>query len=137
MMNIINGGFTATLYRFPEFVIRPVGASSFREEPARMGAEVFHIAEKVLLTMILSTAVGDERFAPALAGTEDALDSIMSAIKAARERKLEPGKDVKIGMDCTHPRFFKNGIYDYSLFEGENGKPRTADRTNSLLGRFD
>ena len=69
-------------------------------------------------------------FAPALAGTEDALDSIMSAIKAAG---YEPGKDVKIGMDCASSEFFKNGIYDYSIFEGENGKKRTADEQIAYL----
>ena len=79
----------------------------------------------------LSTAVGDEGgFAPALAGTEDALDSIMSAIKATG---YEPGKDVKIGMDCASSEFFKNGIYDYSIFEGENGKKRTADEQIAYL----
>ena len=111
-------------------MIRPVGASSFREG-LRMGAEVFHALKKVLHDRGLSTAVGDEGgFAPALAGTEDALDSIMSAIKAAG---YEPGKDVKIGMDCASSEFFKNGIYDYSIFEGENGKKRTADEQIAYL----
>lgn len=120
MMNIINGGSHSDApIAFQEFMIRPVGASSFREG-LRMGAEVFHALKKVLHDRGLSTAVGDEGgFAPALAGTEDALDSIMSAIKAAG---YEPGKDVKIGMDCASSEFFKNGIYDYSIFEGENGK---------------
>lgn len=87
--------------------------------------------KKVLHDRGLSTAVGDEGgFAPALAGTEDALDSIMSAIKAAG---YEPGKDVKIGMDCASSEFFKNGIYDYSIFEGENGKKRTADEQIAYL----
>ena len=80
---------------------------------------------------MLFRSVGDEGgFAPALAGTEDALDSIMSAIKAAG---YEPGKDVKIGMDCASSEFFKNGIYDYSIFEGENGKKRTADEQIAYL----
>ena len=97
----------------------------------REGAEVFHALKKVLHDRGLSTAVGDEGgFAPALAGTEDALDSIMSAIKAAG---YEPGKDVKIGMDCASSEFFKNGIYDYSIFEGENGKKRTADEQIAYL----
>lgn len=96
-----------------------------------MGAEVFHALKKVLHDRGLSTAVGDEGgFAPALAGTKDALDSIMSAIKAAG---YEPGKDVKIGMDCASSEFFKNGIYDYSIFEGENGKKRTADEQIAYL----
>lgn len=66
----------------------------------------------------------NEGFAPALDGTEDALDSIMAAIKAAG---YEPGKDVKIGMDCASSEFYKNGVYDYTIFEGEKGKKRTAD----------
>ena len=130
MMNIINGGSHSDApIAFQEFMIRPVGASSFREG-LRMGAEVFHALKKVLHDRGLSTAVGDEGgFAPALAGTEDALDSIMSAIKAAG---YEPGKDVKIGMDCASSEFFKNGIYD-SIFEGENGKKRTADEQIAYL----
>lgn len=131
MMNIINGGSHSDApIAFQEFMIRPVGASSFREG-LRMGVEVFHALKKVLHDRGLSTAVGDEGgFAPALAGTEDALDSIMSAIKAAG---YEPGKDVKIGMDCASSEFFKNGIYDYSIFEGENGKKRTADEQIAYL----
>ena len=131
MMNIINGGSHSDApIAFQEFMIRPVGANSFREG-LRMGAEVFHALKKVLHDRGLSTAVGDEGgFAPALAGTEDALDSIMSAIKAAG---YEPGKDVKIGMDCASSEFFKNGIYDYSIFEGENGKKRTADEQIAYL----
>ena len=131
MMNIINGGSHSDApIAFQEFMIRPVGASSFREG-LRMGAEVFHALKKVLHDRGLSTAVGDEGgFAPALAGTEDALDSIMSAIKAAG---YEPGKDVKIGMDCASSEFFKNGIYDYSIFEGENGKKRTTDEQIAYL----
>lgn len=54
----------------------------------------------------------------------------MSAIKATG---YEPGKDVKIGMDCASSEFFKNGIYDYSIFEGENGKKRTADEQIAYL----
>ena len=58
------------------------------------------------------------------------MDSIIAAIKAAG---YEPGKDVKIGMDCASSEFFKNGIYDYSIFEGENGKKRTADEQIAYL----
>ena len=122
MMNIINGGSHSDApIAFQEFMIRPVGAPSFREG-LRMGTEVFHALKKVLHDRGLSTAVGDEGgFAPALDGTEDALDSIMAAIKAAG---YEPGKDVKIGMDCASSEFYKNGVYDYTIFEG---KKRTAD----------
>ena len=125
MMNIINGGSHSDApIAFQEFMIRPVGATSFREG-LRIGTEVFHALKKVLHDRGLSTAVGDEGgFAPALDGTEDALDSIMAAIKAAG---YEPGKDVKIGMDCASSEFYKNGVYDYTIFEGEKGKKRTAD----------
>ena len=131
MMNIINGGSHSDApIAFQEFMIRPVGAPSFREG-LRMGAEVFHALKKVLHDRGLSTAVGDEGgFAPALNGTEDALDSIIQAIKAAG---YEPGKDVKIAMDCAASEFYKNGVYDYSLFEGKNGKKRTADEQIAYL----
>ena len=125
MMNIINGGSHSDApIAFQEFMIRPVGAKSFREG-LRMGAEVFHALKNVLHDRGLSTAVGDEGgFAPALNGTEDALGSIMAAIKAAG---YEPGKDVTIAMDCAASEFYdKKGIYDYSKFEGANGAKRTA-----------
>ena len=125
MMNIINGGSHSDApIAFQEFMIRPVGASSFKEG-LRMGAEVFHALKKVLKDRGLSTAVGDEGgFAPNLEGTEDALNSILAAIKAAG---YEPGKDVMIGMDCASSEFYHDGIYDYTKFEGEKGKKRTAD----------
>lgn len=131
MMNIINGGSHSDApIAFQEFMIRPVGAPSFREG-LRMGAEVFHALKKVLHDRGLSTAVGDEGgFAPALNGTEDALDSIIAAIKAAG---YEPGKDVKIGMDCASSEFYKDGIYDYTVFEGEKGQKRTADEQIDYL----
>ncbi len=131
MMNIINGGSHSDApIAFQEFMIRPVGAKSFKEG-LRMGAEVFHALKKVLHDRNLSTAVGDEGgFAPALAGTEDALESILSAIKAAG---YEPGKDVKIGLDCASSEFYKDGIYDYSKFEGPNGKKRTSDEQAAYL----
>lgn len=125
MMNIINGGSHSDApIAFQEFMIRPVGAKSFREG-LRMGAEVFHALKKVLHDCGLSTAVGDEGgFAPALNGTEDALGSIMAAIKAAG---YEPGKDVTIAMDCASSEFYdKKGTYDYTKFEGPNGAKRTA-----------
>lgn len=131
MMNIINGGSHSDApIAFQEFMIRPVGAPSFREG-LRMGAEVFHALKKVLHDRGLSTAVGDEGgFAPALAGTEDALDSIVAAIKAAG---YEPGRDVKIGMDCASSEFYKDGVYDYTVFEGKKGVKRTADEQIDYL----
>ena len=126
MMNIINGGSHSDApIAFQEFMIRPVGASSFKEG-LRMGAEVFHALKKVLKDRGLSTAVGDEGgFAPNLEGTEDALNSILAAIKAAG---YEPGKDVMIGMDCASS--------DYTKFEGEKGKKRTADEQIDYLEKL-
>lgn len=131
MMNIINGGSHSDApIAFQEFMIRPVGAPSFREG-LRMGAEVFHALKKVLHDRGLSTAVGDEGgFAPALNGTEDALDCIMSAITKAG---YQPGKDVMIGMDCASSEFYKDRVYDYTIFEGEKGKKRTADEQIDYL----
>ena len=131
MMNIINGGSHSDApIAFQEFMIRPVGAPSFREG-LRMGAEVFHALKKVLHDRGLSTAVGDEGgFAPSLDGTEDALESIIAAIKAAG---YVPGKDVMIGMDCASSEFYKNGVYDYTIFEGEKGKKRTSDEQIAYL----
>ena len=131
MMNIINGGSHSDApIAFQEFMIRPVGAPSFREG-LRMGAEVFHALKKVLHSRGLSTAVGDEGgFAPALAGTEDALDSIMAAIAAAG---YKAGRDVTIGMDCASSEFYRDGVYDYTVFEGEKGCRRTADEQIDYL----
>jgi enolase len=124
MMNIINGGSHSDApIAFQEFMIRPVGASSFKEA-LRMGAEVFHNLKKIFHDRGLSTAVGDEGgFAPALNGTEDALDSIIAAIKKAG---YEPGKDITIALDCAASEFYKEGVYDYSKFEGPQGAKRSA-----------
>ncbi len=131
MMNIINGGAHAdNNIDFQEFMIMPVSAPTFKEA-IRMGAEVFHALKKVLKDRGLSTAVGDEGgFAPNLEGTEDALNSILAAIKAAG---YEPGKDVMIGMDCASSEFYHDGIYDYTKFEGEKGKKRTAEEQINYL----
>jgi enolase len=131
MMNIINGGSHSDApIAFQEFMIRPVGAPSFHEG-LRMGAEVFHALKKVLHKRGLSTAVGDEGgFAPSLKGTEDAIESIIEAIKTAG---YVPGKDVMIGMDCAASEFYKDGIYDYTIFEGEKGMKRTSDEQIDYL----
>lgn len=124
MMNIINGGSHSDApIAFQEFMIRPIGAPSFKEA-LRMGAEVFHNLKKIFHDRGLSTAVGDEGgFAPALKGTEDALDSILAAIKKAG---YEAGKDITIALDCAASEFYKDGIYDYSKFEGPQGAKRNA-----------
>ena len=138
MMNIINGGSHSDApIAFQEFMIRPVGAPTF-SEGLRMGAEVFHSLKKVLKERGLSTAVGDEGgFAPTLKGTEDALESILKAVKAAG---YEPAKDITIALDCAASEFFVNGVYDYSKFEGANGKKLTpaqqADYLAELVSKY-
>jgi len=131
MMNIINGGSHSDApIAFQEFMIRPIGAKSFREG-LRMGAEIFHALKSVLKSRGLSTAVGDEGgFAPKLEGTEDAIESIIAAIKAAG---YKAGKDVTIAMDCAASEFYADGIYDYAKFEGSKGVKRTADEQVDYL----
>ena len=124
MMNIINGGSHSDApIAFQEFMIRPVSAPSIREA-VRVGAEVFHNLAKLLKARGLSTAVGDEGgFAPALDGIEDALQIICDAIKAAG---YEPGKDVKIAMDCAASEFAvqENGEWFYDYKQLKNGKQK-------------
>ena len=124
MMNIINGGAHSDApIAFQEFMIRPVGAASEREA-IRMGAEVFHQLQKNLKKRGLSTAVGDEGgFAPKLDGIEDALQSIVDAIKDAG---YEPGRDVRIAMDCAASEFSeqKDGKYYYNYKQLSNGMPK-------------
>ena len=124
MMNIINGGaHSSAPIAFQEFMIRPVGAPN-EKEAVRMGAEVFHALAKLLKKRGLSTAVGDEGgYAPELDGINDALDSIVQAIKDAG---YEPGKDVKIAMDCAASEFAtcENGEWFYNYKELKNGMPK-------------
>ena len=124
MMNIINGGAHSDApIAFQEFMIRPIGAKS-EHEAVRMGAEVFHQLQKNLKKRGLSTAVGDEGgFAPKLDGIEDALQSIVDAIKDAG---YEPGKDVTIAMDCAASEFstVKDGKYYYNYKQLSNGMPK-------------
>ncbi|MFB6320504.1 phosphopyruvate hydratase [Saccharicrinis sp. FJH54] len=139
MMNIINGGSHSDApIAFQEFMIRPVGAPTFKEG-LRMGAEVFHALKSIIKGKGLSTAVGDEGgFAPNFSGgTEEALDSVIEAIKKAG---YEPGKDVTIALDCASSEFFKDGVYDYSKFEGPNGAKRNsteqADYLAELIAKY-
>jgi enolase len=138
MMNIINGGSHSDApVAFQEFMIRPVGAPNFKEG-LRMGAEVFHSLKKVLKERGLSTAVGDEGgFAPALGGTEDALETIVKAISAAG---YKPGVDVTIALDPAASEFYDDGIYNYAKFEGPKGARKTSkeqvDYFEKLIGMF-
>ncbi len=140
MMNIVNGGaHSAAPIAFQEFMIRPVGSNNEREA-IRMGAEVFHNLAKLLKARGLSTAVGDEGgYAPNFDGIEDALDTIVEAIKKAG---YEPGKDVKIAMDCAASEFAtcENGewFYDYRQLKNgakkdPNGKKLSADEQIAYL----
>ena len=124
MMNIINGGSHSDApIAFQEFMIRPVGAPSFKEG-LRWGTEVFHSLKKVLKERGLSTAVGDEGgFAPKLEGTEDALETIIKAITVAG---YKAGSDITIGLDCAASEFYKDGMYNYSKFEGPKGARKTS-----------
>ena len=139
MMNIINGGSHSDApIAFQEFMIRPIGAQSFREG-LRMGAEVFHHLKKVLHDRGLSTAVGDEGgFAPKLDGTEDALNSIIKAIKNAgyKAGRASEGGDVSIALDCAASEFYKDGIYDYSKFEGPTGAQRNSEQQVEFLAEL-
>ena len=128
MMNIINGGAHSDApICFQEFMIRPIGASSFREG-IRWGTEVFHSLKSVLKARSLSTAVGDEGgFAPTLDGTEDALNVIIKAIEKAG---YVPGRDITIGLDCASSEFFKNGVYDYTWKQGADA-PKLDSRAQA------
>ena len=129
MMNIINGGAHSDApIAFQEFMIRPVGATSIREG-IRMGAETFHALKATLHDRGLSTAVGDEGgFAPSFKGTEDAIETILAAIERAGYR---PGTDIKLALDCASSEFYRDGVYDYTLFEGAKGvKRRRKNKPN-------
>ncbi len=138
MMNIINGGSHSDApIAFQEFMIRPIGASSFAEG-LRMGAEVFHSLKKVLKGRGLSTAVGDEGgFAPNLEGTEDALETILKAITAAG---YKPGTDVTIALDPAASEFYVDGMYNYAKFEGPKGARKTSkeqvDYFEKLISKY-
>jgi len=139
MMNIINGGSHSDApIAFQEFMIRPVGAKNFHEG-LRMGSEVFHALKKVLQSRGLSTAVGDEGgFAPTLEGTEDALDSIIKAIKEAgyKPGRKSEGGQVSIALDCAASEFYENGKYNYTKFEGEKGATRSSEEQADYLAEL-
>ena len=119
MMNIVNGGSHSDApIAFQEFMIRPKGAASF-SEALQMGVEVFHALRSVLKKRGLSTAVGDEGgFAPNFKNTEDALETILSAITLAG---YNYPRDISLALDCAASEFYNNGYYDYSRFEGAGG----------------
>lgn len=134
MMNLLNGGrHSDAPIAFQEFMVRPIGARSIRQA-IQMGAEVFGALKSVLRKRGYSTAVGDEGgFAPALRGTEEALESLVQAIEAAG---YKPGREVTLALDCAASEYYKGGVYDYSLFEGPNGSRRTSAEQVYYLERL-
>ena len=139
MMNIINGGSHSDApIAFQEFMIRPVGADSFSES-LRYGAEIFHTLKSIIKSKKLSTAVGDEGgFAPNFTGgTEEAIDTILYSIDKAG---FSVGKDITLAMDCAASEFYKDGKYNYKIFEGDNGHIRDSaeqvDYLKSLVDQY-
>ena len=132
LMNIINGGsHSDSPISFQEFMIVPIGASNF-SHALQIGNEVFHNLKLILKSRGLSTAVGDEGgFAPDLEGTEDAINTIIKAVEKAGYKIKE---DVMIALDCASSEFFKDGYYDYSIFEsGNNSKLTSEEQVNFLV----
>ena len=134
MMNIINGGSHSDApIAFQEFMIMPVSAESF-SHAMKMGSEIFHSLKKVLKSRGLSTSVGDEGgFAPKLNGTEDALETIK---KAVTESGYKFGEDIMIAFDCASAEFYKDGFYDYRIFEGSKGELRNSKQQADYLAEL-
>ena len=131
MMNIINGGSHSDApIAFQEFMIIPVSADSF-SHAMKMGSEIFHSLKKVLKSRGLSTSVGDEGgFAPKLNGTEDAIETIK---KAVNNSGYKFGEDILIALDCASAEFYKDGYYDYTIFEGSKGQRRDSKQQAEYL----
>jgi enolase len=111
MMNVINGGSHAdSNVDIQEFMILPIGASSF-SEALRWGTETYHVLKSELKSQGLSTGLGDEGgFAPNLSSNRAALDLLVEAITKAG---FTPGKDIALGLDVASSEFFSNGSYSF------------------------
>ncbi len=131
MMNVINGGAHANnTLDLQEFMILPIGASSFRES-LRMGAEIFHALKKLLNKQGMSTAVGDEGgFAPNVANHEAAIQLILQAIA---EAGYEAGTQVALGLDCASSEFYRDGKYHLA---GEGGIALSSQDFSNLLATW-
>ncbi len=134
MMNIVNGGSHSDApIAFQEFMVMPVKAKNFTQA-IKMGSEIFHNLKKLLHDRGLNTAVGDEGgFAPTFDGTEDALDTIIEAISKAG---YKAGDDVMLALDCAAAEFYKDGKYDYTLFEGDKGVVRTSEQQADYIAEL-
>lgn len=131
MMNVINGGAHANnTLDLQEFMILPIGATSFRES-LRMGAEVFHALKALLHKQGMSTAVGDEGgFAPNVANHEAAIQLILQAIT---EAGYEAGSQIALGLDCASSEFYRDGKYHLA---GEGGIALTSQDFANLLATW-
>ena len=134
MMNIVNGGSHSDApIAFQEFMVMPVKAENFTQA-IKMGSEIFHNLKKLLHDRGLNTAVGDEGgFAPTFDGTEDALDTIMKAIEKAG---YKGGEDVMLALDCAAAEFYKDGKYDYTIFEGDKGVVRSSEEQAAYIAEL-
>jgi enolase 1/2/3 len=131
MMNILNGGAHATnTVDFQEFMIVPIGATSFREA-LRMGTEVFHALKKLLVKRKLSTGVGDEGgFAPDLKSDEEALKVVVEAIESAG---YAPGTEIAVALDVAASELYKGGNY---TFKKSGGGTLSADGMIELYAKW-
>jgi len=131
MMNVINGGAHANNnLDVQEFMILPLGASSFREA-LRMGAQTFYALKKILNDAGMSTSVGDEGgFAPNLGNHAEAIELILRAIEAAG---YEPGSQIALGLDCAASEFHRDGRY---VLAGEGGAQFSAEEFTHLLSTW-
>ena len=128
MMNIVNGGAHADSgVDCQEFMIAPVGASSFAEA-LRMGAQVYHTLKGVIKEKGLSTGLGDEGgFAPSVGSTAEAIDLIVEAIEKAG---FTPGEDVALALDVAASEFYKDGKYHFE------GGERTAEEMSKVYAEL-
>ncbi len=134
MMNVINGGAHANNnLDIQEFMILPVGATSFREA-LRCGAETFHHLKKLVDKKGYPTTVGDEGgFAPNVSGNDEAIELILRAIEAAG---YTPGQDVLLGLDCASSVFYKDGKYILGSEKLELTSEAFADYLATLADKF-
>ena len=134
MINIINGGSHSDApIAFQEFMIMPVGADTFSHS-LKIASEIFHNLKSILSLRNLSTAVGDEGgFAPKLSGTEDAIETILHSIEKSG---YKPGIDVFLALDCASSEFYKDGLYDYSIFQPNNPLKLTSTEQSNYLDKL-
>ena len=135
MMNIINGGEHAdNSVDLQEFMVMPIGATTFREA-LRYGAETFHALKKILLKKGYATSVGDEGgFAPNLKSNEEACEVIIEAIELAG---FVPGKDISLSIDAAASSFYKNGSYDFfKSGQGSKNSKEMLDFYSNMADKF-